>query len=248
MNNDKVSIITPFYNSYDYFIDTFKSVVDQTYIDFEWIIVDNGSDDLEVKKLRLLVESDDRIRLIEIDYNCGAGMARNAALDVLCGRFVTFIDSDDMWDPDFLETMVSQVKSASVNVVYGGYRRLYPSGNEEEFLPARFNTVHNILRGCDISCLATLIDTNGQPIMARFGSIRARNDLVFYHVLLATEAAYPVPVIKSTYRLRGDSLSTDKLGMLKYQWTVNRVDAKKGVFLSIFNCVIWGLRGFAKYR
>jgi teichuronic acid biosynthesis glycosyltransferase TuaG len=44
MNNDKISIITPFYNSYDYFIDTFKSVVDQTYIDFEWIIVDNGSD------------------------------------------------------------------------------------------------------------------------------------------------------------------------------------------------------------
>lgn len=248
MNNDMVSIITPFYNSYDYFTDTFKSVVNQKYINFEWIVVDNGSVDLEVKKLRLLLESDDRIRLIEIGYNCGAGMARNVAIEAARGRFVTFIDSDDMWDPDFLEIMVFQVRSSYVNVIYGGYRRLYPNGNHKPFLPARVNTVDNILRGCDISCLATMIDTKCHPITARFGSLKARNDLVFYHALLASEPAFPVPVIKSTYRIVEGSLSRNKLRMLKFQWTVNRVHAGKNLFYSIFNCVIWGLRGIFKYR
>ena len=248
MNDGLVSIITPFYNSYNYFVDTFKSVVDQTYSNFEWIIVDDGSYNSEVKKLRALVESDHRIRLIEIGYNYGAGIARNAGLDAMCGRFVAFIDSDDMWDPDFLETMVFHVKTSSVNVIYGGYRRLYPSGNEEQFLPDKFNTVGNIVRGCDISCLATLIDTNGHPIKARFGTLKARNDLVFYHALLTSESAYPVPVVKSTYRILGESLSRNKLQMLRFQWIVNRVHAKNGMLLSVFNCFIWSLRGLLKYR
>ena len=88
----RLILLLRFIISYDYFIDTFKSVVDQTHIDFEWIIVDNGSDDLEVKKLRLLVESDyHRIRLIEIDYRCGAGIARNAVPEFVCFSFNQFV-------------------------------------------------------------------------------------------------------------------------------------------------------------
>ena len=246
--NGLVSIITPFYNSYKYFVETYNSVISQTYQDFEWLIVDNGSSSDEFMKLKQLIKDDDRIILIDAGYNCGAGIARNLALKASKGDFITFIDSDDLWDEDFLETMLILLAGSSVNLIYGGYRRLYEDGTYDQYLPNVINNRSNILRGCDISCLSTLFRVTDEFGEQRFGSLKARNDLVFFYSLLDSIEAYPVPVIKSTYRILGNSLSRNKIRALKFQWIVNRRFAKNNLLLSLINCIFWIIKGLIKYR
>jgi glycosyltransferase involved in cell wall biosynthesis len=247
-NKGLVTIITPFFNSLKFFHETYNSVISQTYTNFEWIVVDNGSSEDVILQLKHILSNDERIKLIKVGYNCGAGLARNHALEQSNGEFLTFIDSDDLWDPDFLSTMIDLLLKSSVDLIYGGYRRIYEDGRVVQFLPSVINNHSNILRGCDISCLATMFRNSDDNLHARFGSLTARNDLVFFYSLLKSVDAYPVPIVKSTYRITDGSLSRNKLRALKFQWIVNRNYAKKNLGISLINCIFWIMHGFIKYK
>ena len=98
-----VSIITPCYNSAKFLKDTIQAVQNQTLTDWEWIITDDNSSDNSLEILQTV--NDDRIIVIESKTNGGAGHARNLALEKASGRFITFLDADDYWFPEFLEEM-----------------------------------------------------------------------------------------------------------------------------------------------
>ena len=97
----KVSIITPSYNSSEFIEETIKSVLDQTFQDWEWLITDDKSSDNTAEIIKKY--NDPRIKLQVLEQNGGAGNARNKSLERALGRYITFLDSDDYWDPLFLE-------------------------------------------------------------------------------------------------------------------------------------------------
>ena len=108
MRVPEISIITPSYNSAEYLEETIQSVLYQTFQDWEWLITDDKSQDLSVEIIEKY--DDPRIKLLVLEKNLGAGEARNNALSRAKGRFITFLDSDDYWEPEFLEKMLNFMK------------------------------------------------------------------------------------------------------------------------------------------
>ena len=106
--NNLVSIITPLYNSEKFILSTINSVLQQTYCNWEMIIVDDFSTDKSIDLITsVITTSNSKIKLIKLKENLGVARARNSALDVANGRFIAFLDSDDIWHPEKLDSQVS---------------------------------------------------------------------------------------------------------------------------------------------
>ena len=102
-----VSIVVPVYNAANYIENTIKMVCAQTYKDWELILVDDASSDNSVQVIEDVINSQKkRIRLIKKDVNAGAAAARNTGIDASSGRFIAFLDADDVWKEDKLEKQV----------------------------------------------------------------------------------------------------------------------------------------------
>jgi len=111
----KVSIISPVYNVAPYIADTLRSLQAQTFGDFEVLLVDDHSPDNSIQVARQTVGEDPRFRFLSTPVNSGPGIARNVGIDEARGEFIAFIDSDDLWTPDFLARMVALAESQSID-------------------------------------------------------------------------------------------------------------------------------------
>ena len=155
----QVSIVTPCYNSEKFIRDTINSVLSQTYKDWEWIITDDCSKDDSTKIIENI--KDERIKLIKLDQNKGAANAYNTSLKNATGRYITFIDSDDIWDENFLEEMTYFLIKNDEELVHCGYRR--KDENLEpllpDFSPNKKVTFNSLLYSCTLSTLATMYDS-----------------------------------------------------------------------------------------
>ena len=98
----KVSVITPMYNCEKFISETIESVINQTYTNWEMIIIDDCSTDKSKEIAKQYIERDKRIRLIELKENSGAAVARNKGIEVSSGRFIAFLDGDDLWESNKL--------------------------------------------------------------------------------------------------------------------------------------------------
>ena len=119
MVTDLVSIMTPMYKGAAFIGETIRSVQAQTYSKWEMIIVDDCSPDdgAGITEVRKYTEKDKRIKLIASPVNKGSSGARNIALHEAQGRYITFLDSDDIWSSDFLESQLNFMKEKSAALV-----------------------------------------------------------------------------------------------------------------------------------
>ena len=200
---DLISIITPIKNGEKLFRSTYHSVIQQSYTRFEWIIVDDGSYLDQIDKIKCVI-NDDRVKYIIGNKNLGPGGARNIGLKKISGKYLCFIDSDDLWDRNFLQVCHAFIKRHNSGLVFSGYKRyLYEHDKYlEDFIPRDLITSESILKGSDISCLTALIDTNFLDDTTLFGEIPARNDLVFFYRVLQNTPAIPISEPLATYRLK----------------------------------------------
>jgi len=127
-----ISIITPVYNASPFLKETIKSVKDQTFKDWEWIIVDDCSSDSSVDIIISFASDDSRIHLIRLDINSGTGVAKNTALRHARGRFITFIDSDDLWKPEKLELQVNFMMDNNYPISFTSYVVMDQSGRDKD--------------------------------------------------------------------------------------------------------------------
>lgn len=121
---DRVSIITPAYKAASYVEETIRSVLAQTHQDWELLIADDCSPDNTREVVQRWADSDSRIRLIPLERNGGPAAARNAALKHATGRWIAFLDSDDLWLPEKLERATSVARSSGAALVFTGFRRI----------------------------------------------------------------------------------------------------------------------------
>lgn len=155
----EVSIITPCYNSAIYLKETIDSVLSQTFTDWEWIITDDFSTDDSLKIIKSC--TDYRIKLIEARENGGAGIARNISLKEAKGRFITFLDADDFWEPNFLEEMISFMKKENAELAYSNYARCDENLQPKiaDFQADTEVTFKNLLKTCRLSLLSSMYDS-----------------------------------------------------------------------------------------
>lgn len=118
-----ISIIMPVYNKYNYLMKSINSIINQTYKDFELIIVDDGSSDGSEKLCDEFAQKDQRIKVIHLK-NAGVSNARNVGLDNAKGKYLQFIDSDDYVDEDMLEKLYDKATQYDVDIVISGITKV----------------------------------------------------------------------------------------------------------------------------
>jgi len=222
--NKKVSIITPAYNSENFISKAMDSVINQTYKDWEMLIVDDFSEDSTVKIVKEYLNKDNRIKLFQQKENKGAGHARNLAIEKSKGRYIAFLDSDDFWETEKLEKQLSFLKKRNCSIVYSQYF-IFDSISEKstfKVVPPNTTDFKRMQRNDYIGFLTLLLDCEkvGKPLMP---TIRKRQDWAFKLLILKKGfIAHCVPEPLAYYRVGNQSLSSNKFKLLKYNFTVFR--------------------------
>lgn len=245
-----VSIITPTYNSEKYIRETINSVQNQTYSNWELILVDDFSEDQTTSIIREIQKSDSRIHLIESSVNSGPAVSRNKGIAKATGKYMTFLDADDIWFSDFIENSINSIKNTGIHFVFSSYKR---SNEELEFIYSDFIvpkkvTYSDILKSNSISCLTAFLDieTLGKKLMPE---VYKRQDMgLWLKYLKEIPFAYGIKEPKAIYRIRENSLSRKKSNLIKYQWQFYRRVEELSFIDSSYYMVHWAVRGFLKYR
>lgn len=218
-----VSIITPSYNSALLIITTIQSVISQTFTDWEMIIVDDSSEDNSVKVIQSFVNNEPRIKLIKLTENSGAAVARNRAIEEAQGRYIAFLDSDDIWLPYKLEKQISFMVRNNYSFTYSAYDKVDVNNKVlgHVGIPKKVS-YQSLLKVCSIGCLTAIYDTNffGKVYMPL---IRKRQDLgLWLKLLKSTEYAFGIDETLAQHRIRSDSISANKIDAAKFTWCLYR--------------------------
>lgn len=235
METPLVSIITPTYNSEKYIAGTIASIQSQTHSNWEMIIVDDASADETAKIVERFVEKDDRIKFYKLHHNSGAGMARDEAIKMAKGKYIAFLDSDDLWKPTKLEKQINFMASTGEPFTFSFYDCIDEDGNSLDKRIEAPQTLHYFqLFFCNfVGNLTGIYDVDyfGKiPI----SHIRKRQDwMVWLTILKKIRKAKPVPESLAFYRVRQDSISSSKVMLLKHNFTVYRLFHQFGVFVSL---------------
>ncbi|MGY5352985.1 glycosyltransferase family 2 protein [Wenyingzhuangia sp. IMCC45533] len=235
MEQPLVSIITPCYNSEDFISETIKSVIYQSYNNWEMLITDDGSNDSSKSIIRKYIEKDSRIRLFEIS-NSGAAVARNHSIKNAKGRFLAFLDSDDVWMPHKLEKQINFMLVNNYPFVYSSYIQINELGQTGKIINIKKEKIDykDMLSSNKIGCLTAIYDTKeiGKVYMPL---IRKRQDYALWlKILKLTDYAYGFDEVLAKYRIRESSISSKKTEMLKWNWILFRKIEKKNWLLSLY--------------
>lgn len=224
MSMPLISIVTPAYNSEYSVANTVRSVLDQTLTDWEFLIVDDASSDGTAGIVRRFCQQDDRIRLLELAENSGAAVARNAGISAAQGRYIAFLDSDDLWLPEKLERQVAFMQEHGLAFSYTGYEMITEEGERTGIIhqaPASVSYA-DMLRYNRIGCLTAMYDTQllGKVFMPE---LRKRQDYALWlKILRQTGMASGLPEVLALYRQREGSISSNKVDLIRYHWRLFR--------------------------
>lgn len=224
MSSPLVSIITPSYNAEKFIEETIKSVQNQTLTDWEMIIVDDCSKDKTRDILHRIAELDSRLKVVLSEENGGAAVARNTALEQAKGRYIAFLDSDDLWKPKKLEKQIAVMQKNNYAFTFTAYELMNENG---DLLNKTINAPNKIdykglLKNTIIGCLTVILDKD-QVGDVRMPNIRTRQDFALWlSVLRDGHTAYGLSEPLSVYRLVEGSISSNKLKTAKRNWYVYR--------------------------
>ena len=234
-----VSIIMPAYNVSEFVFRSINSVLNQTFQDWELLIVDDCSTDNTVEVIQSF--ADKRIKLIVNTNNLGGAGSRNVAIAKACGRYLAFLDSDDVWTPEKLDKQIAFMQRQKVGFSFSGYSTIT---EQDEILdkievPERVS-FSKLLKHNYIGCLTAIYDTEpfGKIYMP---SVRKRQDFALWLELLKRfDYAFGLNENLGYYRIRAGSLSASKIDAFKYYWLVLRQVGECSVFAASYN-IVWYL-------
>lgn len=241
---DKVSIITPLFNAERFICETIDSVLAQTYENWELIIVDDLSTDGGYQIVKSYTEKDDRIKLLQNEINSGAAITRNNAIKYATGKYIAFLDSDDLWLPNKLEIQISFMKEKDIAFSFASYYKIDENGEiKGKHLVKKNVGYRDILKTCSIGCLTAVYDAEKLGKVYMY-NIRKRQDFALWLQILKTvDQAYAIPHILAKYRLRDSSISSSKKSVLKYQWSVYREVEKLSIIKSSYYFAYYAVNG-----
>ena len=219
-----VSIIIPTYNSADFIADTLASVQQQTYPNWEVILVDDGSTDITLAIAQNIAQTDHRIRIFKNPTNSGTGVTRNNALHHCQGNYIAFLDADDVWKPNKLERQLQFMQEQQQPFTFSFYECIDEAGNPlHKLVEAPRNLPYRQLFFCNyVGNLTGIYDADFFGKIA-ISSIRKRQDWMLWLTnLKKLKSAKPVPESLAYYRIRNNSLSASKVALLQHNFAVYR--------------------------
>ena len=234
--SDLVSIITPSYKSERFISQTIDSVLAQTYQKWEMIIVDDVSPDNSNEIIEEYCKKDSRIKLIKLEKNSGPAVARNRAIEEAQGRYIAFLDADDLWNPEKLKKQLAFMAQNNCDLTYTNYETMNENGESLNSIvtsPKKLD-YKQLLKSNKIGCLSAMYDTKkiGKIYMPL---IKKRQDYgLWLRILKKVDYAYNVNEVLGTYRIMSNSVSSNKLDLLKYNYALFREHEKFSAIKSLY--------------
>lgn len=245
----KVSIITPLYNCSDFLEQTIQSVISQTYQNWEMIMVDDCSHDNSLAIAKHYAEKDERIKVIKLKKNSGAAIARNAAIAMSKGRFIAFLDSDDLWQPKKLELQISFMLDNNINFSYTAYEKINENGETFELIgvPEKVN-YRQLLKTCVIGCLTVIYDTYKVGKVYMPNNTKREDFATWLNILKEVDYAYGLTQPLARYRVYSNQTSSKKVSMAKENWRLYRDLEKLNLLQTIYHFSHYAVRGFLRTK
>lgn len=204
----KVSIITPTYNCARFIEETIKSVQAQTFTDWEMIISDDCSTDNTKEVIAPYLASDSRIKYICNDKNSGAAITRNNALKIASGRWIAFLDSDDLWLPEKLEKQIAFMKANEYAFTYHEYSEISEDGEDLGVTVSGIKRIgkFGMYACCWPGCLSVMYDQNKIGVI-QINDIRKNNDTAMWLKVIQKSNCYLLKENLARYRRRNGSIT-----------------------------------------
>ncbi len=256
MQKELVTIVTPMYNGSEFIQETIDTVLDQTYMNWEMIVIDDGSSDkgMGIEIVKKYMRNDSRIRLIVSKQNQGSSSARNKGIKAANGDFIAFLDSDDLWNSAFLEKQLNFMNEKNAVFVFSSYKRIDEQTKKEIFspfiVPERVD-YRQLLKSVPIFPSTAIINIGkiGKHYLnEQLGSLR--DDYAFWLYLLKYHVnyAYGNREVLASYRLRKNSVTSSKSRVIIPHWNLLR-DVERCSFLeSFYYMCCWAWTSLLKYN
>lgn len=247
--NETVSVIIPVYNAERYISDTIESVLNQTYKDIEIVLVDDCSTDNSRKIIEAYANLNSGIVYHLQKENGGAAVARNTALSIANGRYVAFLDSDDLWLPEKIKKQMNLLKQNSAGICFTAIEMINENG---ETIKGKRNVKNKInydflLKNTMIATSSVLID---RKVVGDFQMplIRSGQDYATWLQLMRNGIeAYGINEVLVKYRVGRNSLSSNKLKSIKQVWSIQTRQEQINSFSSLINVMYFCMNGIKKY-
>ena len=231
MIKDKVSIIIPMYNAEKYISQTVKSVIAQTYKNWELLIINDNSKDDSYKIVRELSEKDDRIKVINSEKNIGVVNGRNKLITIADGQYIAFLDADDYWTENKLDTRISE-EGKPINEIKIKEEILY----------------NDLLKNNYLGCLTVILDS--EKLGKRFFKQRNKNEdyVLWLEIIKETGKIYGLKENLAFYRVLNNSRSSNKIDAAKVRWEIYRKVEKLSFFKALYYFINYAIIALKKTK
>lgn len=230
-----VSVITPVHNAEKYLEITLKSVLNQSYTDLEIILVDDASKDSSREIIKKYENIDTRVKSVLLDNNVGVAKARNEGIKKASGRYIAFLDSDDIWMENKLEEQIKFMREKNIAFSHTAYQFMDETGNKMgkpvRVVPSVGYT--DLLKQNSVGCLTVVIDRS-KVEKIEMPQIRHEDYATWLSILREGHRAYGLDKVLALYRKSSNSLSGNKVKAAMWTWNiirnVEKVPLPKAVF------------------
>ena len=237
-----VSIIMPTYNCGQFIEESIRSCRDQTRKNWELIVMDDCSTDDTKERVERIAAQDPRVKYHTLAQNSGAAVARTEAMRIATGGYIAFLDSDDLWSPEKLSKQIHFMESNGYHFSCTDYEQIDEQGKSTgKVIRCKAKANYNrVLLSCPVGNSSVIYDVDA---LGKFEmpNIRKRNDdALWLQILKKEEYIHGLNETLMRYRIRGESLSRNKLSLVKYHWKLYREIERLSIPRSVFHVVYWG--------
>ena len=248
MQNDLVSIVIPVYNAEKFIEETITCVTNQTYPNWELLLVNDGSTDKSAALIEKAANQDERIRVFHLEGG-GAAKARNTGTENANGRYLAFLDADDLWEKDKLEKELDFLKKTDAAFVFTGYEFADENGRGTGKIvrvPEKLS-YGEALKNTTIFTSTVMFDMQktGRELLY-MPQIKSEDTALWWKVLRTGFPAYGLDENLVKYRRAGKTLSSNKLEAVRRIWNLYRKAEGLSVLKSCYYFVFWAFNAVAR--
>ncbi len=249
-NYPLVSIITAVYNCSDYIAEMIDSVINQTYVDWELLIVDDFSSDGTNEIIIDYVKKDNRVKIIKNESNLGAGLSRNKAIEFAAGKYIAFLDGDDIWANQKLEIQINLMEKNDWEFSHTSYGYISESGKKikKTFHVSKHPVGYNhLLKKTEISCLTAVYnqDKIGKYYMSHHR--RKQDYALWLKILKDGYFSNPIDHELAYYRQRSGSATSKKYKLIINHLVFLKDTQGLSIISSMYYTIYWIFNGIIRY-
>lgn len=249
MRDTLVSIIVPAFKAQATIGATIDSVIAQTYSEWEMLIADDCSPDDTRAVIKEWAARDSRIRLIKLPTNSGPATARNAALSAAQGRWIAFLDSDDLWLPEKLARSLAFAQRQGAALIYTGFRRIDINGHRTgQYIPVPQQLTYRQLLGNTIIATSTVLIDRRQAGAVRMELVYYDDFVCWLSILKRGLTAHGLNEDLMRYRVMPKSVSRNKRRSAAEVWKIYRAIEQLGRLAASWHFLNYAGRALLKYR